>query len=520
MDILKATKSLFSKNKSEDKTKEPVQKTPENIDMTINEIVNNLENLNKEIQEIPKKSVAHNMVANDFEYQLTKVYDFLAVNPEGTNDQELNKQIIASNELIELTGAKIKFGKGRIKTLKNLMINIKAKSIKTEPTKVEPTKVEPTKVEPTKVEPTKVEPTKVEPTKVEPAKVEPAKVEPAKVEPAKVEPAKIKEIGGSSSHSVYSTAPKRESMVQKVIPNNKVELTDTSSNLTSILSLVEKGLKSLIAKSTSEFANKVDNIKHFISQVERSLDQKLDRNVKATIDASTKLHNELQNVSKSIPKDILKKEDFSFELGQQFKKLDSLKDVSEDLESLPANYKSIKSELASINDKLDNVSTSSVKKSSVKVPKHEKAVADLATYMRDGVEQLENMSRLYVETIAGIESIEIERAQHTEQLSKSKDEGIKEGTQRGEGLLAKKIAEQFPTEFEEIKSIFSSVISFEYAVGQAVEVTNENKNGLMPYFSTELELGEYQVISSDILIAGDIVVKARVEKVAQSTKEG
>ena len=314
---------------------------------------------------------------------------------------------------------------------------------------------------------------------------EPSKADPSKAEPTKAEPTKA-----------------------------------GSTNNTTLLNLMDKGLKDLIAKSYNDLVNKVGSIRQFISQEVRVLEQKIDRNVKATIDASTKLHNELQDVSKSIPKDILKKEDFSFELGQQFKKLDSLKDVSEDLESLPANYKSIKSELANINDKLDNVSTSSVKKSSVKVPKHEKAVADLATYMRDGVDQLENMSRLYVETIADIESVKIEKAQHTEQLSKFKDEGIKEGIQKGEGLLAKKIAEQFPTEFEEIKSIFSSVISFEYAVGQVVEVTNDNKNGLMPYFSTELELGEYKVISSDTLIAGDIVIKAKVEKVAQSTEEG
>jgi len=494
---MKSLKKFLSSalgNKSEDNTTKIVQQIPENIDMKSHDSVKNLAVTIKEIQDENPQVRTHRDVAEHLQDNLEKIHNILKATPKEINEQELEKQIKAIKNLIALKGKKTKLGNDRCKKLTNLILVISdlqynlalnSSVVLAEPSKADPSKADPSKAEPTKAEPTKAEPTKAEPTKAEPTKAEPTKAEPTKAEPTKAEPTKA-----------------------------------GSTNNTTLLNLMDKGLKDLIAKSYNDLVNKVGSIRQFISQEVRVLEQKIDRNVKATIDASTKLHNELQDVSKSIPKDILKKEDFSFELGQQFKKLDSLKDVSEDLESLPANYKSIKSELANINDKLDNVSTSSVKKSSVKVPKHEKAVADLATYMRDGVDQLENMSRLYVETIADIESVKIEKAQHTEQLSKFKDEGIKEGIQKGEGLLAKKIAEQFPTEFEEIKSIFSSVISFEYAVGQVVEVTNDNKNGLMPYFSTELELGEYKVISSDTLIAGDIVIKAKVEKVAQSTEEG
>jgi hypothetical protein len=474
MNLIQKVTLFFSKNISffvapeGASPKDTIQQIPEKIDMKNNntELVKKIESTVKQLQDNTIRQQEKHILKTDLIDFLDTVCEVLQSNPEEIDNDELSKQ----TAFIEsLSNNKELYKKAGANKLKIKVENINALILELSPKALH------------------------------------------KPEPIKAEPINTvqKDRQTSSSYKQHTPVPKQKTHEPKVSNTGKDDSTSIISEL-----------KNFIAKGMIDVSNKVESIKNFISQDIRALDQKLERNVKVTIDASTKLHNELQNVSESIPKDILKKEDFSFELGQQFKKLDSLKDVSEDLESLPANYKSIKSELASINDKLDNVSTSSVKKSSVKVPKHEKAVADLATYMRDGVEQLENMSRLYVETITDIESIEIERAQHTEQLSKSKDEGIKEGIQKGEGLLAKKIAEQFPTEFEEIKSIFSSVISFEYAVGQAVEVTNENKNGLMPYFSTELELGEYQVISSDILIAGDIVVKAKVEKVAQSTKEG
>ncbi|MEY8214223.1 MAG: hypothetical protein RPR97_07030 [Colwellia sp.] len=482
MKFIDNVKASFFGKKNEDNSNELAQQIPENIDMKNNktELIKKIESTVKQLQNNTARQQGKHLLKTDLIDFLDTVFEVLQSNPEEIDNDELSKQtaIIESlsnnKELYKKAGAnKLKI---KVENINSLILEQSSKALH----------------------------------KPESIKPESIKVEPIKVEPIKAEPINTvqKDRQTSSSYKPHTPVPKQKKHEPKVSNTGKDDSTSIISEL-----------KDSIAKGMRDVSNKVESIKNFISQDIRALDQKLERNVRTTVDVSNKLQNELQNISISITKDILKKEDFSFELGQQFKKLDSLKDVSEDLESLPANYKSIKSELASINDKLDNVSTSSVKKSSVKVPKHEKAVADLATYMRDGVEQLENMSRLYVETIADIESIEIERAQHTEQLSKSKDEGIKEGIQRGEGLLAKKIAEQFPTEFEEIKSIFSSVISFEYAVGQAIEVTNENKNGLMPYFSTELELGEYQVISSDILIAGDIVVKAKVEKVAQSTKE-
>lgn len=126
---------------------------------------------------------------------------------------------------------------------------------------------------------------------------------------------------------------------------------------------------------------------------------------------------------------------------------------------------------------------------------------------------------MYVSKISELESLDKINEQNTVDVIKAKKDGIKQGELSEKISLAKEIADKFPSEFNAIKSVFEDVIKEQYEIGSVINVTNDNKNMLMPYFSTELELMEYEVISPAILINNDIVFKAKVAKLTQSPVE-
>jgi hypothetical protein len=330
------------------------------------------------------------------------------------------------------------------------------------------------------------------------------------------------------------TENKENITTNKKIDDDKSRLDVLMKVLVSKLDVMGQEVLDLTSESSSELSNKVDEYKSRLDVLINSLESNLDLmstsrcevyNKITVVDSSVKsvsneIKDELYKVSKSIPKDVLKKGDFTFELNNKFREFDSLKEVVEDLESLPVNNKLIKAQLTNINEKLDNIAVPSVsKQKSVKVPDEIQAVEDLAKYMRDGVDQFENMSRLYVSKISEFEKVEQIKGQHQAEVLKAEKESADQGRLEAKLSLAKEIAETFPSEFKAIKSIFKSVITERYIIGEIINVTNENKNEMMPYFSMELELVEYEIISPALLIGDDIVFKAEIKKVSQFVNE-
>ncbi|PTB33611.1 hypothetical protein, partial [Photobacterium phosphoreum] len=349
--------------------------------------------------------------------------------------------------------------------------------------------------------------------------------------------AKVKSVDKKQVQEKQNVAPliemesKENITTNKKIDDDKNRLDVLMKDLVSKLDVMGKDVLDLTSKSSHELSNKIDENKSRLDLLMKSLESNSDLTSKSRcelfnkitgVDSSVKseIKDELYKVSKLIPKDVLKKDDFTFELNNKFRELDSLKEVVEDLESLPASNKHIKAQLTNINDKLDNISVQSAsKQESVKVPDEIQAVEDLAKYMRDGVEQFENMSRLYVSKISEFEKVEQIKEQHQDELLKVEKESADQGKLEAKLSLAKEIAETFPSEFKAIKSIFKSVITERYIIGEIINVTNENKNEMMPYFSMELELVEYEIISPALLIGDDIVFKAEIKKVSQLVNE-
>ncbi len=305
----------------------------------------------------------------------------------------------------------------------------------------------------------------------------------------------------------------------KIVSSETIKVSHKITDLSDQTRSMSKTFTDILTGIGKKVIDIDSSLKGSMSYSLKILTERLDSILKASVNNKSALEK-IESIVNVIPKDTLKSDDFTFELNNKFKEFDSLKEVAEELESLPANTKYIKSALTDINEKLDNMSTpSSSNKSSVVVPQEEQAVTDLAKYMRDGVEQFENMSRLYVSKISDLQNLEQLKEKHKTEIHDAEKLGVERGALIKKVLLAKVIAENFPSEFEEIKSIFEDVISHQYTVGGKIIVTNENKNEIMPFISEELELAEYEVVKSALLIDGDIAFKADVKKIVKADVE-
>lgn len=316
-------------------------------------------------------------------------------------------------------------------------------------------------------------------------------------------------------NEAYESLSKEVKTVSSNIRKISLNTTDLSDQ-TKGMSKAFKDILTIVGKKVSDIDS---SLKGSINNGLKILSEKSDSILKASDNNKLRLEK-IESIVSDIPKDTLKSDDFTFELNNKFKEFDSLKEVAEELESLPANTKFIKSALSNIGEKLDNISVpSSANKSSAVVPQEEQAVTDLAQYMRDGVEQFENMSRLYVSKISDLQKMEQLKEKHKTEIKDAEESGVKRGRLAEKVSLARALADKYPSEFNEIQSIFEDVISHKYAAGEKITITNDNKNETMPYISEELELAEYEVIKPVLLINGDIAFKADVKKIDEAVVE-
>jgi len=466
---------FFGKNKNDQST-ELLQESSENIKMNKNDIANELNKLSGQVTKMEKKS--------GFEGQLTK---------------QLNKQLLEI--LIELNNLTDK----NISGLNQDLIT----TIETECTRVSELNISIKKTDIQHSAQIKDENNDL-------------------LKKAVVEPV----LTNKNTQRDESVQPHTEEISPLNSTENTKEVTSSKNNDTSadgIITLVNKidmipGEIGTLLKVTNGYVKdakrELNNHSIGLNNSIKTIQSKVDDNKQLSIANTHSINTEIAKISKSIPNDILTKGDFSFELSNKFRELDALKEVAEELESLPAHNKFIKSELTTINEKLDNISAPSAsKKSSVKVPEEVQAVEDLAKYMRDGLDQFENMSRLYVSKISELENLEKTNQQHQAEILEAAESSFEQGQLKGKVVLAKEIAEKFPSEFKAIKSIFENITTEKYNVGDIINVTNDTKNEMMPYISTALELADYQVITPVVLIDGDIIFKADVKKVTQPVSE-
>jgi len=262
----------------------------------------------------------------------------------------------------------------------------------------------------------------------------------------------------------------------------------------------------------SLITQKIDSIKNELKQNKNDINN-------SNQALSRKIENIKFPTPQKIPNDYLKKGDFEFTINNELKDLKEIKESSENLETVPAKVNSIEKELKALSEKMDNLPSLNSSKIDQDIPKEEKSVIDLAKYMTDGVAQFENIAKEYVSKISELEKLDKIKEEHKKELEKVKEEELRKGKEAGKVELIKNLAENFPTEFKDIKSTFEDLLEEKFKKDETLEITDDNKNGFLPFIENSIENSKYKVLSPAILLDGELLSKAVVEKIDESSKE-
>lgn len=210
-------------------------------------------------------------------------------------------------------------------------------------------------------------------------------------------------------------------------------------------------------------------------------------------------------VAPKIPQDYLKKDDFDFSITQNFNELKENMDTLDALEVLPKKIVDIDTKLDNLSQKIDDISINTESNKQGSIPKEEKSISDLAGFMRDGITQFENISK-----VSELENFENLKSSHHKSLKEMEAKSFDAGKKAGVIAFIKNFLEKTPSLVEEIQSEF---LTKKYLVDEIVTINNENKNELSIYFNGAIEIGEYRVISCATLLDGRVVIKAELEKI-------
>ena len=317
-----------------------------------------------------------------------------------------------------------------------------------------------------------------------------------------------------------------EDIQKTLIRLEKEDIKEQGQNLSDIATSTDK---------IDEIATIIDNsfwknIRNSIPKVEKidlhSITQKIEflkndlkKNCNDINSSNQKLLNKIDNIKfpipptpQKIPTDYLKKDDFEFTINEKLKDLKEIKEISEDLESVPAKVISIEKEIKNISEKLDNLPSGNNTKISTHIPKEEKSVIDLAKYMTDGIAQFENIAKEYISKIDDLENLEKIKQNHKKELDSVEEKALNVGQEKGKVEIIKDIATKFPTEFQTIKSIFENQLQYKFEKDEILNITDENKNDKISFIENKIDIGKYKVIFPAILIENSILFKAKVEK--------
>lgn len=280
-----------------------------------------------------------------------------------------------------------------------------------------------------------------------------------------------------------------------------------------------------ITKEIKLIQNKIEELqKHEFKNIENS-NQKINNNIKTITnkinDSNTQLLKKIDNIDfpkpPKIPNDYLKADDFDFSQKELKKDIVEIKEISENLETIPTKIINIEKDVKNISEKIDNLSNLSSKKDvEVYIPKEEQAVIDLAQYMKDGITQFEGIAKEYISKISELENLEKLKTQHKKELAATQKESFENGKKEAQIELIKNIAEAFPTKFKEIKSLFEEFITEKFQKDEIIEINDNNKNEIITFIENFSKNGKYKIISPAILLNNKILFKAEVvEKIEE-----
>jgi len=198
-------------------------------------------------------------------------------------------------------------------------------------------------------------------------------------------------------------------------------------------------------------------------------------------------------------------EDLDHKVKQITKDTNAVKDTLEDLESIPK-------QINKLNDSINNIEIGTVKKSRTDIPKDVQAIEKLTKYMRDGLEQFENIATYYVSNQKKLEDADKLQSDLDASIEEEKEKSFEDGKRTSQIDIAKEIYQKFPTDFDRIKSIFKDIMSEKYKENEEISINSENLNSLGVEIEGSLEDGKrYKIKTPAILIDNKILIRATVE---------
>jgi len=356
-------------------------------------------------------------------------------------------------------------------------------------------------------------------------------------------------------NDVSSQLEKTENIPPRVVAKPQVDNKDIQKKL----NIIEKQLEEIKKDNSLLKEKSINPIGHntlsIIDKLKTFKIPSLQEIKKLFTDSNQKLEISISNISNSMPKDYSNKkditvskeeikrelqseiskisnkikttqtktiEDITFNTNNKFEELNFLKELGEDLESVPADIKKLDSKLLSIDEKLDGLSLKK-SKNKVIIP-NKKVIDDLSTYMEDGLKHLVNISKTHVAQSEELEEFKKEKGEYENKLQKIKEETtqrVKEETEKEINIkIIKKIVEDFPSKFEEIKSVFNDYLSKEFEVDEELNVTNDNKNELSNKIRQPLDINiKYKIIKSAILLENEVLIKAEVKEIKEDKNQ-
>ncbi len=293
---------------------------------------------------------------------------------------------------------------------------------------------------------------------------------------------------------------------------------------------------------TKEFSTKLTTLENSLHTLINSSRNQTD-DIKKLMTISEELRNSNKSLTNKInapvqnqtPVDILKKADkadIEFIIAKSEKdlnkKIDSLKDenISNNIDEIKENVETSSGKLQNIQNSIDELSkkvTSSQNlqnsqiQNELQVPKEKIAIDELEKYMKTGLEELSNISRLYIEKEAELKNIDNLKKSHEAELEKTRNDFLEKGKKEARVEIANNLANKHPSVFKDkLMAEFSDIVSEDSSlkVDEVIEITNENKNSLTAKIEGELVTdSKYKIIKSAIYIDGKLIFRAIVEKI-------
>ena len=185
----------------------------------------------------------------------------------------------------------------------------------------------------------------------------------------------------------------------------------------------------------------------------------------------------------------------------------SIKDVQEHLDPI----KAISNKIDKVNDSINNIEVGTVKKTRTDIPKDVQAIEKLTEFMKEGLEQFENIATYYVSKQSEFEKAEKTQKELDSKIEEEKAKAFKEGELKSKIDIAKIIHNKFPNDFDKIKSVFEDVLVEKYKVNDSIEITSENSQNLEVYIEGKVESGTYIIKSPAVLIGEEVLIRATIE---------